>query len=86
MATKPKKEVLPNDVEWPFGRKNYIVFGIALIVIIIGYFALSQDDITFAPILLVIGYCVLIPIAIMIRSKPKTASEPLEPVSDKEPS
>ena len=86
MVTKPKKEALPNDVEWPFGRKNYIVFGIALIVIIIGYLALSQDDITFAPILLVVGYCVLIPIAIMIKGKRESDSQPKEPASDQEPS
>lgn len=55
-------------VEWPFGKKNYIWFGIAIIVILIGYVLLGQGSMTLAPILLVGGYCVLIPVAIMIRS------------------
>lgn len=33
--------------------------------IVIGYIALAMNDITFAPILLVLGYCVLIPLAFL---------------------
>lgn len=59
--------------KWPFGRKNYILFGVALVVIVIGFFFLSTGDITLAPILLVAGYCVLVPWAIMAKDKAKTA-------------
>ncbi len=68
---------------WPFGRKNYILFGVALAVIVLGFFLLSQNDITFAPLLLVVGYCVLVPWAIIARdhSKTETPGEiPAEPV------
>ena len=61
-------------VEWPFGMKNYIWFGIAVIVIIIGYFLLGSGSMTLAPVLLVLGYCVLIPIAIMVRGIPDEAA------------
>lgn len=77
MATKSKKtriEELP-EVDWPFGRKNYMLFGIALVVIIVGYICLGYGDdpnhpitLTLAPILLVIGY-LIIPFAIMARDK-----------------
>ena len=52
-------------------------FGIGLIVIIAGFIALATGDITIAPILLVIGYCVLIPIAILAdKDKEKKSDEP----------
>ena len=58
--------------KWPFGRKNYIWFGISLVVMIIGYILLSQGSTTMAPLFLVIAYCVLVPIAILIKDRPKT--------------
>jgi len=77
MATKQKKttETGHEEVKWPFGMKNYLIFAIAMIVIIIGYIALGQGSITLAPILLIIGYCVLIPISLIIRDK-KVEEEP----------
>ena len=71
MATKQKKttEASQEEVKWPFGMKNYLIFAIAMIVIIIGYITLGQGSITLAPILLIIGYCVLIPISLIIRDK-----------------
>ena len=53
-----------------FGLPNYIGFGFGLLAIIIGFFTLSQGSETLAPILLVLGYCVIIPISIMIKDKP----------------
>lgn len=73
MANKNTKE----QFNWPFGKKNYIVFALALVVIIFGYISLGQGSITLAPILLVVGYCVLIPIALIIRDK-KEEPEPAE--------
>jgi hypothetical protein len=48
-------------------RKNWILFGVALAVITVGYILLRSGSITMAPILLVVGYCFLIPWAIMAR-------------------
>ena len=59
----------------PFSSENYIIFGIGIFLIIIGYLALSKGpwdsfwSLTLAPILLVIGYCVAIPLAILYRKK-----------------
>lgn len=73
MATKAKKkeEVSEEAVKWPFGPRNYIVFGAALVSIILGYIALGKGSITLAPILLVFGYCVLVPIALIIKGRPE---------------
>jgi hypothetical protein len=51
----------------PFTRKNYMIFAVGLVAIIVGYIALAQGSITLAPILLVLGYCAIIPIAILYR-------------------
>ena len=53
---------------WPFGRKNYLLFLIGVITIVAGYILMYLTaDIVWAPIVLVIGYCVIIPISIMIK-------------------
>ena len=63
------------DSGLPFTKLNYQLFGIASFLILVGYLALAQPPVdgfltlTFAPILLVLGYCVVIPLAIMIGSK-----------------
>ena len=57
----------PQGVEIPFGKKNYILFIAAAIVILAGYVALSQGSITLAPILLLTGYLVLIPWGILAK-------------------
>ena len=73
---KAQKKASAGEIRWPFGTRNYIMLAIALAVIIIGYIALGQGSITLAPILLVIGYCVLIPIALIIKD-PSRKTEPI---------
>jgi hypothetical protein len=63
----------PQD-EVKLGRKNWIAFGVALGVIILGYIFLASGSITLAPILLVLGYCVLVPYAILARDNPPKTS------------
>ena len=50
-----------------FSKWNYIIFFSGIIVIAVGFYVLAKGSITLAPILLVLGYCVLIPISIMIK-------------------
>lgn len=57
----------------PLARANYTIMGVGIAVIIAGYIAMLQDSIegflplVVSPILLVIGYCVLIPLGILYR-------------------
>lgn len=59
----------------PFTKRNYQLFGLAIVLLILGYIALAQGpasgfwSLTLAPILLVIGYCVIIPWAIIYSEK-----------------
>lgn len=89
MVAKKKDDAhdAPGSAGWPFGKKNYILFGAALAIIILGYIFLGSGDdpnntlsLTIAPIVLVIGYG-LIPFAIMAREK----TDDTEPASDEEP-
>ncbi|MBI5475639.1 MAG: DUF3098 domain-containing protein [Ignavibacteriales bacterium] len=70
----------------PLERENYIILGVGLLVIILGYIALSGNQVegfsqlTLAPILLVLGYCVIIPVGIMYRKKEKIKDQPVEPI------
>ena len=49
-----------------FDRRNYVTFALALATIIAGWLALGRGSITLAPPLLVAGYCVLVPAAILL--------------------
>lgn len=72
MAKGDKKE---EKTGLPFGPKNYMLMGAALVAIIIGYFALSSGSITLAPILLVLGYCVLFPLGIIWNGRREKVEE-----------
>ena len=58
---------------WPFNTKNYLLFIIGLVVIIFGYTLMytgetsSYQSIVVAPIILIVGYCIIIPLSIMIK-------------------
>ena len=58
---------------WPFKKINYLIFGIGVIVIIIGYLLMGYGDVNsilslkIAPFFLFIGYIVLIPISILYK-------------------
>ena len=62
----------------PFSKTNYLLFALGLLVITIGYILLSIGpwdsfySLTAAPILLVIGYCVILPVAILYHKKKNT--------------
>jgi hypothetical protein len=70
ITSRPKAGAKATNGEGlPFTRKNYFVFAAGLLAIIVGYIALGQGSVTLAPILLVLGYCAIIPIAILYRGE-----------------
>lgn len=56
-------------------RVNYIIMIVGVAVIFLGYIVMSMGDatstlsVTIAPIILFIGYCVIIPVGILYRKK-----------------
>ena len=60
---------------WSFTRSNYMLFGFSLFFILIGYLVMytgetdSVQSTKVSPVILTIGYCILIPISILYKSK-----------------
>ena len=83
-TTKAKKTTGKSKKEmyFPFGKENFIIIGIGIVVLIIGYIFLSQSPLdgtgpmVIAPIFLVLGYCVIIPYGIL--KKPKSEEPAVE--------
>ena len=60
-----------------FGRRNVLLLLAGIVVLLVGYIALGKGSITAAPILLVLGYCVIIPLSIVLWvKKPSEARKP----------
>ena len=57
----------------PLGKQNFAIIGVGLVVIIGGYLAMLEGSVegflplVVAPILLVLGYCVIIPFGILYK-------------------
>jgi len=60
---------------WAFGKINYILFTIGVVLLLVGYAAMatgsvnSFQSLTLAPILLFISYIIVIPLALVYRKK-----------------
>jgi hypothetical protein len=69
MATKPIKPAplsgAPDRPTLSFSRANAFWLGGAAAAIAVGYALLAGGSETIAPILLVLGYCVLLPVGII---------------------
>jgi len=80
-TVRSSKKAKSNNWQFPLDRKNLIYIGVGLAVIIVGYLLMATGiteqpavangkwdnpfAISIAPILIVIGYCVIIPYAII---------------------
>jgi hypothetical protein len=57
----------------PLGRENFLILGLGLFVIAAGYLAMLEGSVegflpvVVAPILLVLGYCFIIPLGILYK-------------------
>lgn len=49
-----------------FGRANWLLLGGAVLALVLGYVLLAGGSTTLAPILLVLGYCVLFPLGLAL--------------------
>ena len=77
-ATRPRivrKPVVATDPGFRWGALNSLLLGIGIAVLAGGYVLLSKGDITAAPILLVLGYVVLVPASLLVRGKSEAAGE-----------
>jgi hypothetical protein len=49
-----------------FGPRNFAILGAAVLSLVAGYVLLAGGSTTLAPILLVLGYCVLFPLGLAL--------------------
>ena len=60
---------------WSLSKTNYILFGIGLILIILGYILMGKGEVysfqslTLAPVMLFIGYIIVRPTSLIYRDK-----------------
>jgi len=61
----PAAQETPRRPTLSFSRANAAWLGAGVVTIAIGFILLAQGSETIAPVLLVLGYCVLLPIGII---------------------
>jgi len=70
---KEKRRRSLKEQVFPLSGENFIIIGVGLLVIAAGYVAMLEGSVegflplVVAPILLVLGYCVIIPLGILYR-------------------
>mgnify|MGYP001328589126 FL=1 len=68
--TKQKREF-----SFPLEKENFMIIGVGIAMLLIGYFLMSQNSVdgfmptVVSPLLLIAGYCVVIPYGIMKKPK-----------------
>ncbi|MGA2667351.1 MAG: DUF3098 domain-containing protein [Ignavibacteria bacterium] len=83
-ASKVKKTQgkTKKEITFPFERINYIIIGIGIVVLVLGYILMAEDTVdgtlatVISPILLVLGYCVIIPYGILKKTKKEQQNQP----------
>lgn len=79
IRTKVRKSI--RETALPLGRQNFIILGVGVLVILAGYGAMYGQPVegflplVVSPLLLVLGYCVIIPVGILYRKKKATEEE-----------
>ena len=83
-AIKRQDRRKQKDEALPLAKENFMIMGVGIVVIVAGYIALAKGPIegflplVLAPILLVLGYCVIIPLGILYKKsyiKPENSSQ-----------
>ena len=73
---EPKRERREGSLA--MGSRNVLMLFVGVIIIVLGYFLLGRGSITAAPLLLVLGYCVVVPLSIILWVKRSESSNQRE--------
>lgn len=74
LKTKRQKKEL-SHLHFAMTSKNYMIIGAGIALIILGYIFMSENSVdgflptVVAPILLIVGYCVVVPFGILYKDK-----------------
>ncbi len=75
VRTRAQRRIQESDLGFSWGPVNSLLLALGVAVLVAGYVALSKGSITLAPILLVFGYCALIPASLLIRGRKDAPGE-----------
>ena len=77
IAKRPRTPRRPveTDLGFTWGVLNSVLLGLGVAALVAGYIALGRGSITLAPILLVVGYCGLIPASLLWRGRGEEPGE-----------
>lgn len=85
MSKQRKKVRTAKKYESPFKnyweKSNYILLGVGLLLLVVGYFLMAQGpwdnplSLTISPIVLLIAYLIIFPLAIFYKRKSKKPAE-----------
>ena len=73
--TSKDKSNMKVSLSWGFSKLNYLIFAFGLISIFFGYVVMGTGEVnsfqslTLAPIFLFLGYVILIPLSLLIKTK-----------------
>ena len=76
-ARRPRAPRRPveTDLGFTWGLANSVLLGLGVAALVAGYMALARGSVTLAPILLVAGYCGLIPASLLWRGRGEESGE-----------
>ena len=63
------RRAIEADLGFNWGPMNSILLGLGVLVLAAGYIALAKGSISLAPVMLDLGYCVLIPASLLWRGR-----------------
>jgi len=77
VARKPRSARRPveTDLGFSWGLANSVLLGLGVAALVVGYVLLARGSVTLAPVLLVTGYCVLIPASLLWRGRAEESGE-----------
>jgi hypothetical protein len=79
----PRRKAKAADI-LPLTKENYVLLGVGVLIIIVGYIVMGEGSVkgfmplVLAPILLILGYCVAIPLALLYRKREAKSPVPAE--------
>jgi len=74
-SLKAKAAVPEVDLGFRWGMVNTVLLVLGVLVLAGGYKSLAGGSLTLAPVLLVTGYCVLIPASLLVRGSGSNEGE-----------
>ena len=73
--TRSTRRAPEAELGFSWGLSNSVLLALGVGVLASGYVALSKGSITLAPVLLALGYCVLIPGSLLFRGRKQGSGE-----------